>query len=128
MYEAISTLQEATLREWPLLASNTDSSNLLAELQTFLFQLAINSAYSGGGGGQSMDKFVLRHLLQTLSVFFKRNKLMDLALTAKSTAAASSSANKFSLSSNIVKDLIELFKSPNIKLVCCSCSAKLFFV
>lgn len=120
MFESISTMQEATLREWPLL-----SPSLIAELQQFLLAFVINRMCSSSSSSnvEQLDKYLLKHILQTLAVFYKRSKfdvLPHQMMTMKrmiNEPSSSSSSSTIDASSNIVKDIIQLFKSSNIKLV-----------
>ena len=104
LFQAVSALREATLREWTLLPSN-----LVAELQNFLLTYVVNNSLSG-----TNDRYVQKQVLLTLAVFYKRNKLDHLK--------PSSSNATNGMPSNMVKDTIELFKSSNVKLkqICCS--------
>jgi hypothetical protein len=100
LYQAVSTLQEATLREWSLL-----SNDLILELQNFLLNYLNYSICNFNNSG---DKYIQRHILQTLAVFYKRTKL-------DSCMNKQSSTN--SKETNMVKDVIEMFKSPSVKIV-----------
>jgi hypothetical protein len=118
MFESISTMQEATLREWPLL-----SPSLIAQLQQFLLAFVINRMCSSSNVEQ-LDKYLLKHILQTLAVFYKRSKfdvlphqIMTMKRMINEPSSSSSSSSTIDASSNIVKDIIQLFKSSNIKLV-----------
>lgn len=106
LFQAVSTLQEATLREWTLL-----TSDLRADLQRFLLSYSIQAVSSPQ---HAIDKFVLKQILQTLAVFYKRAKL-DAAKQPNQTAQASTGNDP--LSPSFIKDVIELFKSSDIKLV-----------
>lgn len=90
-FEAVKTLQIATLREWSILPSN-----LVNDLQNFLFSYVINDVYKH-------QKFVQQQILRTIAVFYKRNKLSNLNGQSKS----------------LIQEIIELFKSANMKLVKC---------
>ncbi len=110
----MTTLQEATLREWSLLPPN-----LVQELQNFLFNYVVgkvcynnNTSPPITNTSQTLDKYVQRAILQTLAVFYKRNKL-DLS-SSMSTGNDSSSASKVA---NMCEDVIKLFDSQNVKLV-----------
>jgi hypothetical protein len=130
-FQAVSTLQEATLREWTLL-----TSELRSDLQRFLLSYAISATTQQQ---HSIDKFVLKQILQTLAIFYKRAKLDAAAAavnkqptsmtTSSSSAFQSSSSSSFSassssssndpLSATFIHDIISLFKSTtsDIKLV-----------
>ena len=97
LFQAVSTLREATLREWTLLPAN-----LVVELERFLLNFVVSSVEQG----QLSDKYVQRQILQTLAVFYKRGKLDNM----KSTDGSHNSTN-------MVKDVIELFNTGNVKLV-----------
>lgn len=99
LFQAVSTLREATLREWSLL-----SQNLVTELQNFLLTYIVNSVEHNGS-----DKYVQRQILQTLAVFYKRSKLDSMKVRAVPVDVPATS--------NMVKDVIELFKSSGIKMV-----------
>lgn len=103
LFQAVSALREATLREWTLLPLN-----LVSELQNFLLNYVVNSVCHS----TSSDKYVQKQILLTLAVFYKRSKLDQLKPNIDTNG----------MSSNMVKDTIELFKSPNVKLkqICCS--------
>lgn len=112
LFQAVSTLQEATLREWTLL-----SPDLIAELQNFLLNYVIQSSSNTpqfGIGISGGDKYVQQQILLTIAVFYKRNKL-DKHMTNKNIPDTSTEASKFT--TNIVKDIIEVFKTANVKLV-----------
>ncbi len=100
LYQAVSTLQEATLREWSLL-----SNELILELQNFLLNYVNYSICNFSNSG---DKYIQRHILQTLAVFYKRTKL-DSCINKQSAFN--------SKETNMVKDVIEIFKSPSVKIV-----------
>ena len=106
LFQAVSTLQEACVREWSLL-----TPSLITELQNFLLNFVLNSGY--------LEKFVQRQVLLTIAVFYKRCKLDT------NTSHANLPANRASLdqndtpkfTTNIVKDIIALFKTANVQLV-----------
>lgn len=129
-FQAVSTLQEATLREWTLL-----TSELRSDLQRFLLSYAISATTQQQ---HSIDKFVLKQILQTLAIFYKRAKLdaaaaavnkQPTSMTTSSSSAFQSSSSSFStssssssndpLSATFIHDIISLFKSTtsDIKLV-----------
>lgn len=131
-FQAVSTLQEATLREWTLL-----TSELRSDLQRFLLSYAISATTQQQ---HTIDKFVLKQILQTLAIFYKRAKLdaaaaavnkQPTSMTTSSSSAfqSSSSSSSFSassssssndpLSATFIHDIISLFKSTtsDIKLV-----------
>jgi hypothetical protein len=104
----VSTLQEATLREWTLL-----SPDLIAELQSFLLNYVIQSSSNTpqlGIGISGGDKYVQQQILLTIAVFYKRSKL---DITNKQTPTTYATK----ITTNIVKDIIEVFKTANVKLV-----------
>ncbi len=106
MFQAVSTLREATLREWTLLPVS-----LVPELQNFLLSYAVNSVQQG----HASDKYVQTQILQTLAVFYKRSKL-DSMRTGPNGAALSISDQTGT--TNMVKDVVELFKNAaNVRLV-----------
>lgn len=103
LFQAVSALREATLREWSLLPAN-----LVAELQNFLLSYVVNSACQSHV--VSTDKYVQKQILLTLAVFYKRSKL-DLIKPVMQTNSS------VAMPANMVKDVIELFKTSNVKLV-----------
>lgn len=109
LFQAVSTLQEAALREWSLLPAN-----LVAELQNFLLTFVINTSTSGA----PVDKYVIKQILQTLAVFYKRAKLDSYSVRGSSSLNHNNNNDPSkSPSTNMVKDVIELFKSSDVKLV-----------
>ncbi len=98
LFQAVSALREATLREWTLLPVN-----LVAELQNFLLNYVVNSTCQNA----STDKYVQKQILLTLAVFYKRSKLDSIKTTLQTNT----------MPANMVKDVIELFKTSNVKLV-----------
>ena len=67
LFQAVSTLREATLREWSLLPPT-----LVPELENFLLSYVVASVQQAD---HPSDKYVQRQVLLTLAVFYKRSKL-----------------------------------------------------
>ncbi|RNA22306.1 exportin-4-like, partial [Brachionus plicatilis] len=61
LFQAVSTIQAAALREWPLLSTET-----ILALQTNLFDYVTES--------RSIEQYVQKQILQTVAVFYKRTK------------------------------------------------------
>jgi hypothetical protein len=101
LFQAVSALREATLREWTLLPVN-----LVAELQNFLLQYVVNTVVVSNSN--STDRYVQKQILLTLAVFYKRSKL---------DAIKPSNSETNVMPANMVKDTIDLFKSSDIKIV-----------
>lgn len=83
--------------------------DLVPMLQNFLLTFVINSACSESPCS-TIDKYVQRQILQTIAVFYKRTKLDS--FSTKLTVG-----QKPKETSNIVQNIIETFKTANIKLV-----------
>ena len=98
LHQTLSTLQEATLREWPLL-----SVDFIDELQSYLFKYV--------AGQRVLEKYVQRAIFQAIAVFYKRYKLDS------SSPNRVYPISKESNLTNLIENVIDLFESSTIKLV-----------
>lgn len=98
LFQAVSTIQDAALREWPLLATET-----VIALQDFLFSYLI--------GNQNIEKYVQKQILQTVAVFYKRTKFDNFQNT-----------NSDKQKVNLVSRSIEIFTLSDIKMKQIVCS------
>lgn len=84
----------------------------MVELQNFLLNYVVNSVYQSNENSSishSGNKYVTSQILQTIAVFYKRSKLDSSKANIITTGAK--------ITTNMINDLIEMFKTSNIKLV-----------
>ncbi|CAF0887255.1 unnamed protein product [Brachionus calyciflorus] len=104
LYQTVSTIQTAALREWALLPND-----LVPALQNFLFSFLIQTT--------DLEKYVQRQILQTIAVFYKRNKFDSFqSKTLGSQKITDEQKN------NLVTQCIDLFSGSDIKMRKLICS------
>ena len=104
LFQAVSTIQDAALREWPLLATET-----VIAMQDFLFSYLIEN--------QNIEKYVQKQILQTIAVFYKRTKFDNLH---SNTCDQKKNSNEQKV--NLVTRTIEIFALSDIKMRQIICS------
>ena len=96
LFHVVSTIQEACIREWAIL-----TQDFIIELQNFLLNYILNFP--------DLEKYVQKQVFLAIAVLFKRSKLDSIF--------QSNFSNQSSKFPNLVKNVIDLFKNDDTKLV-----------
>jgi len=96
LFHVVSTIQEACIREWAIL-----TQDFIIELQNFLLNYILNFP--------DLEKYVQKQVFLAIAVLFKRSKLDSIF--------QSNISNQSSKFLNLVKNVIDLFKNDDTKLV-----------
>ena len=117
LYQAVSAMQQAALREWTLLPDTfaLELQVFLLSYVTCLVQNEQQQQQQSALAAATDTKYVQRHILQTLAVFYKRGKVGQQRRGVAATSAATATI--------LTRDAIDMFNnSPDVKLVVLFCS------